>query len=150
MIRLKLQSGPEWIDLGNGVKVECQPYTTLMTLAAREDPALRDIDPENASQSRLAYGSGVAIARLAISDWDGVGDEDGNPVDPTPETVEKLMAIPQFYDAFFAKYLVPALVLDAEKNGSTPSPDGTTAGAPDTVKRARKSATNARKRKTRQ
>ena len=55
------------------------------------------------------------VAQVAILEWEGVADQDGNPAAVTPETVAALMAIWLINDAFTAKYLTPGLILGAEK-----------------------------------
>jgi len=149
MLKLNLKSEPEWIDLPRGVRLNVLPYSTLVALAARDDVRMRQAAKSGVSHVELSFVSGVAVARAAIIAWEGVGDANGDPVDANPDTIAQLMNAPDMYDAFFLTYLVPALVLDDEKNGSAPSQNGTTAAARTTAYRAPRSAKAAKKLPTR-
>ena len=117
MIRLQLSPEPQWLDLGHGVRLQLLPLTTALMVATRSDPAVQDIDPEASNDARAAIFAG-ALARRAVVDWEGVGDESGAVV-----------------------AVSPGMLLDAEKNVSAPLPTGTSAGATAT---ARPAAPNAR------
>lgn len=149
MLRLGLKREDEWLDLARGVRVKVRPYSTIIALRARDDQHLQSVAKAGAPDADLSFASGVAVAKGAIVEWEGVGDESGTPVDPTPDLIGQLMDNIDIYEAFFVKYLVPALVLDAEKNDSAPSLNGTTAVARSTAGRARKPVKNARKSSTR-
>jgi hypothetical protein len=58
-----------------------------------------------------------------------VGDAEGNPVHVTPEGIDALLDILPLFEAFQLRYVSKGLLLEAEKNGSAPSPNGTSAGA---------------------
>ncbi|MBL8668053.1 MAG: hypothetical protein JNM48_11385, partial [Rhodospirillales bacterium] len=74
-----------------------------------------------------------ALARLAVLDWDGVGDAAGTAVPVTLENVDALMDLWPIASAFESTYLGPALLLDTEKNASGPVPNGTSAAGPSTA-----------------
>ena len=57
-----------------------------------------------------------ALARLAIQEWNGVGDADGEPTQVTPEGIDALIDLWPIAEAFERLYLAPALLLDEEKN----------------------------------
>ena len=80
-----------------------------------------------------------------MTDWEGVGDADGNPVPVTPEGIDALLEVWPIFEAFQAVYVSKGLLLDAEKNASAPSPTGTSAGATATARPARKRARTARR-----
>ena len=84
MLRLDLTAEPRWLDLGHGVRLRVAPLTTALMVAARSDPALEAL-PSTASDEARALTFAKAIARIAVSDWEGVGDADGNPVPVTPK-----------------------------------------------------------------
>ena len=109
MIRLNLKREPYWLDVGHGVRLYVAPCTTALVMAAR---AATD---GTASDDRGA-GFVRALARTAILGWEGVGDADGNIIDVSPERVDALMDIWPIATAFERDYLVPALLLDSEKN----------------------------------
>ncbi|MCW5716278.1 MAG: hypothetical protein KIS68_00455 [Bauldia sp.] len=128
MIRLDLSREPRWLDLGHGVRLRLAPLTTALMAAARGDPAVSDL-PEGASNETLAVAMAKALARIAVEDWEGVGDADGNPVPVTPEGIDALLDILPLFEAFQLRYVSKGLLLEQEKNASAPSPNGTSAAA---------------------
>lgn len=135
MIRLNLTTDPRWVDLLPGLRLHVAPVTTAVMAAARADASLDGLDPA-APKEMLAVAMAQAVARRIVSDWTGVGDDDGNPLPVTPERVDALLNIWPVFEAFQEKILGPYLVLDSEKNASALSPNGTSAGATDTAKPA--------------
>ena len=142
MQRLNLTPDLEWIDLPRDVRVQVQPVTTALIYAARRDPAIAAL-PADADQELVALVMGQSIARLAIVAWEGVGDAEGNPIDPSPEAVTELMNIWPICRAFNKLVVEPAFDQESEKKGSAPSPSGNSAAARDTAKDAGTSAPNA-------
>lgn len=142
MQRLNLTPDLEWIDLPRDVRVQVQPVTTALIYAARRDPAIAAL-PADADQELVALVMGQSIARLAIVAWEGIGDADGNPIDPSPEAVTELMNIWPICRAFNKQVVEPAFDQESEKKGSAPSPSGSSAAARDTAKDAGTSAPNA-------
>jgi len=128
MIRLNLTATPEWLDLAPGLRLLVGPLTTALMVSARADPAIESL-PENASQEGLALAMAKAVARRAVLDWEGVGDETGQPLPVSPEGIDALLDIWPVFEAFQTKYVAKGLILDAEKNVSAPSPTGPSAGA---------------------
>ena len=128
MQRLNLTHDLEWIDLPRDVRVQVQPVTTALIYAARRDPAIAAL-PADADQELVALVMGQSIARLAIVAWEGIGDADGSPIDPSPEAIDAFLDIWPAFEAFQTSYVAKALLLDAEKNGSAPLPTGPSAGA---------------------
>jgi hypothetical protein len=144
MLRLDLTVEPRWLDLAHGVRLRVAPLTTALMVAARSDPALEAL-PENASDEERALVFAKAIARIAVCDWEGVGDTDGTPVPVTPEGIDALLEVWPIFEAFQAVYVSKGLLLDAEKNVSAPSPTGTSAGATATARPAGKRARTVRR-----
>lgn len=112
MLRLDLKREPYWLDLLPGVRVHVRPCTTAMLMAAR------------AELSRLPRQPGEGLAELlrllalaAIEAWEGIGDEAGAEMPVSPEAITAVMELWPFAEAFEARYLGPAMVLDDEKNG---------------------------------
>lgn len=132
MLRLIHPTKPHWLDLGHGVEVEVLPLTSALMLAVRAEMS-RAIAADDRAERPEAEEAMLLLtrcaARCAIIGWKGVGDADGNPIDVTPSGVEALMDVFQICDAFRDAYIVPRLTLDAEKNGLSPAPSGTSAGA---------------------
>ena len=84
MLRLNLSTEPRWLDLGHGVRLLVEPLTTAIMLAARSDPTIAGAaaDAEiSASNDDLARIVAKAVARIVVKDWEGIGDEDGNPLE---------------------------------------------------------------------
>ncbi len=155
MIRLGLPREPRWLDLGNGVRILARPITTALYRAATAT-ALRQAT-QVAEESGLIEDAGgsihdlppldrdgiegvrqqfmlQALAQHAISEWQGIGDVEGNPAPVTPTTVAAFIRdFPLHATRFEAAYLREIVDLAAEKNGSGAAPSGTTAAAPATA-----------------
>lgn len=112
MIRLDLKRKPYWLDLAHGVHLHVRPITTAFVMAARVQ-AMKDADDDAATRSAALLKN---LAHLAVIDWEGVGDADGNPAPVSPEAIAALLDLWPIADAFERLYLGPALVLEKEKN----------------------------------
>ncbi|WP_415132229.1 hypothetical protein [Paracoccus sp. (in: a-proteobacteria)] len=115
MIRLNLSSEPRWVDLLPGLRLKTAPVTTAVMASARADASLDGLDPE-APKEVLAVAMAQAVARRVVTEWEGVGDEEGEPVPISPENIDALLNIWPVFEAFQREVLGPHLVLDAEKN----------------------------------
>lgn len=113
MLKLDLKSEPFWLELFPGVRVLVKPAGTPVLMAARMQVALEL--PEGAAYELRLYFLKKA-AQLAIIDWEGVGDSEGNPLPVTPDAVAALMDHYASAEAFETKYLMPAYTLEQEKN----------------------------------
>lgn len=133
MLTLDLSNAPQWCDLILGVRVKLRPLTTALMVSARGDPAIADL-PEGAATEEAALAMAKALARRAIIGWEGIGDADGNPIEPSPEAIEALLDIWPVFEAFQTLYVAKALLLDAEKNASSPLPTGPSVGAKATAR----------------
>ncbi|MBE7183825.1 MAG: hypothetical protein INR68_05420 [Methylobacterium mesophilicum] len=129
MIRLNLTREPMRLHLGHGVAVTVMPASTAIMMAARRQASVAVGEGDDHRIAALVK----AVGRLTITEWEGVGDEEGHPVEPSPERIDALLDLWPFAERFQQLYLGPALLLDAEKNASAPSPIGTSAGALDTA-----------------
>lgn len=117
MLKLHLAGAiePRWFDLVPGVRVRVKPIETLtLTLAASRVPG--DIIEDR--------GTHVSIetAKLAIVEWEGVGDQNGEPLPVSPDAVSALLVtVPAAYSAWHSQIYLPAyaagLEREAEKNG---------------------------------
>ena len=128
MIRLNLTATPEWLDLAPGLRLLVAPLTTALMVSARADLAVETL-PEGASQEALALTMAKSVARRAVLEWEGVGDDAGNIIPVTPEGIDALLDIWPVFEAFQTQYVARGLLLDQEKNASAPSPTGPSAGA---------------------
>jgi hypothetical protein len=124
MLSLDLPTEPYWVDLPRGVRVEIRPVTTAVMAAAqaaaqRRLAALREADTE--MDPDLARGLAFALlvkalARHAVTAWEGVGDADGKPLPLSPEAVERLMDLDEMASAFWERALLPIRTVAAEGN----------------------------------
>jgi hypothetical protein len=144
MLTLDLTNAPRWHDLAPGVRVQLRPLTTALMVATRSDPAVEAV-PEAASDEERAVAFAKALARRAVLTWEGIGDADGNPIDPSPDAVDALLDIWPIFEAFQLTYVSKGLLLEQEKNVSASLPSGPSAGASATVKRAKRPAKPARR-----
>jgi hypothetical protein len=156
MLRLNLTSEAEWLDLGHGVRLFVLPLTTAIMMAARKGAqaqialpetddtanpdALTDLDTDS-----IGLAMAKSVARIVVTDWEGVGDAEGNPVPVTPEGINALLDIWPIFEAFQTRYVARAMILDAEKNASPPLPNGNSVGAAATVRPAKRTAQTARR-----
>ena len=117
MLKLNLAAAaaePVWHDLAPGVCVRVKPIDTFtLTLAASRVPG--DI-----AEDRGTYVS-VEAAKLAIVEWEGIGDQDGNPLPVSPDAVVALFrTVPSVYSAWHSQVYLPSyaagLEREAEKN----------------------------------
>lgn len=128
MIRLNLTATPQWLDLAPGLRLLVGPLTTALMVSARADPAIEAL-ADGATQEALALAMAKAVARHAVLDWEGVGDNAGNIMPVSPEGIDALLEIWPVFEAFQTKYVARGLILDAEKNVFAPLPTGPSAGA---------------------
>lgn len=144
MLSLDLTNAPRWHDLAPGVRVQLRPLTTALMVATRSDPAVEAVAAD-ASDEERALAFAKALARRAVLAWDGVGDADGNAIEPSPEAIDALLDIWPIFEAFQLAYVSKGLLLSQEKNASAPLPSGPSAGASATAMPARGRARTARR-----
>ena len=142
MIRINLSPEPQWFELGHDVRLHLLPLTTALMVATRSDPAVQALSTDASNDSRAAVFA-AALARRAVVAWDGVGDADGSAIAVTPEGIDALLSLWPIFEAFNLLYVSRGMLLDAEKNGSAPSPTGTSAGATATARPVKRSARTA-------
>ena len=128
MIRLNLTATPEWLDLAPGLRLLVGPLTTALMVSARADLAVETLSV-GATQEEMALAMAKSVARRAVLDWEGVGDDAGNIIPVSPEGIDALLEIWPVFEAFQTQYVARGLLLDQEKNVSAPSPTGPSAGA---------------------
>ena len=94
MLSLDLPTEPYWLDLPRGVRVEIRPVTTAVMAAAQAGSARRlgalrsseaDLDADMARGLAFAFLV-KALARHAVTDWEGIGDSTGKPLPLSPES----------------------------------------------------------------
>jgi hypothetical protein len=144
MLTLDLTNEPRWHDLAPGVRVQLRPLTTSLMVVTRSDPVVEAV-PEDATDEERAVAFAKALARRAVLAWEGIGDAEGNAIDPSPDAVDALLDIWPIFEAFQLTYVSTGLLLEQEKNVSASSPSGPSAGASATAKRAKRPAKTARR-----
>ena len=135
MIRLNLTAAPAWLTIAPDLRLLMAPLTTALMVSARADPAIEAL-ADTATQEELALTMAKAVARRAVLDWEGVGDDAGEVVPVSPEGIDALLEIWPVFEAFQTQYVAKGLILDAEKNVSAPSPSGPSAEATATARPA--------------
>ena len=152
MLRLNLTHEAQWLDLGHAVEILVAPMTTALMMAARKEAQRQiiltedtEVEDTEIDTDGIALAMAKAVARIAIQDWKGVGDDNGFTIPVSPEGIDALLDIWPIFEAFQTKYIARAMILDTEKNASPPLPIGTSAGAATTAKPARAPARTARK-----
>ena len=128
MIRLNLKAAPTWLTLAPGLRLQVAPLTTALMVSARADPTIEAL-PDTATQEELVLAMAKAVARRAVLDWEGIGDDAGNILPVSPEGIDALLEIWPVFEAFQTQYVAKGLILDAEKNVFAPLPTGPSAGA---------------------
>ncbi len=156
MLRLTTDRRPRWLVLRHGVKVEVRPLSTAMHEAAiaeaRRRAAVLVVEAEAAEKAgqpvdalgqtgaNAAWLEGVrnqyyaeALARHAITRWEGLADEAGVVLPVTPETVEAFAAHPDLSMDFVGQITRPLTEVVTEGNGSAPSSAGNSEAATSTA-----------------
>jgi hypothetical protein len=116
MLRLNLSRAPHWLDLVSGIRVKVRPISTAIFSAASTSPGMLALPADTHTDARFVALC-AEIAKVAIIDWEKVAGEDGAPAEVTPEGIAALMDIYPVAKAFAAGYVVPGLMVSAEKNG---------------------------------
>lgn len=119
MLRLApSERSPVWLDLLPGVRVQVRPVSVAAMLLARAaaGAVLKSAGEEDDGTIRAGEAFTRTLARSGILAWEGIGDADGLPVEPSPERIEQLLDHWPAFDAIDRLYVGPALVQDAEKN----------------------------------
>lgn len=116
MLKLGVERQPFWLDVARGVRVQFRPISVAAILLARS--AAADVLQEGGTDA--AIKAGVAFTRSlshsGIAAWEGIGDADGNVVEPSAENVDALLELWPVFDAIDRLYVGPALIRDSEKN----------------------------------
>lgn len=129
---LKLGAAPNgWLDLLPGVRAQFAPIDRAMVRAARRAAAaFIQANPELDDDERRE-GAGDAftaeLIRRGLQDWEGVGDQNGEPLPIDAEgALDLFLAEPLLFEAADDVWVLPWARQAAEKNASSLSPAGTT------------------------
>ena len=143
MLRLNLTAAPRWLEMAPGVRFLLSPCTSTVLGLAREAATVQALIESDASETELTVALAKEVGNLTIREWEGVGDEKGRPVAVSPETVSAVLDVPMIFQKFQVEHVGHGLMLVEEKNGSAPSPSGTSAAAKNTARPARAAAKSA-------
>jgi len=148
MIKLNLGDRTEkWIDITDEARIKVRPFDAVVASAGRSYAGGRvpavdgDEEVDLSEESLAAFTIGVAIG--AITEWSGVTDENDEEIPVARGSVEAAMMDNAFFAVFQSEYVLPWLLKEAEKNASTPSPNGSTAGVENIAKDVPNNARNA-------
>ncbi len=147
MLRLNLKTEPYWMDLPGKVKVKVRPVSTAIMSAAqsialeqyRKLMEEKGLDGENDAMRKGISESILvkSLAGLAIIEWDGVLQADGEkPAAISEKTISDLMDIWVVAQDFLQKYVTQVKILETEGNSSAPAVSGTSAEEARTAKGA--------------
>jgi hypothetical protein len=128
MLKLNLVLEPQWLTLMPGVEVLVRPMSHAIWLSARASDSVAAAEASMDAHA-WTFALGVEVAQRAITDWRGVGDEDGAAIAVSADGISALMHMRQPFNAFYDQYLGPWTLLAEEKKGFAPLPDGSSAGA---------------------
>lgn len=152
MLKLRKRAPSLTLNVLPGITVTVPPLT-IAVLRAAENAGHRamadfmraagvenmsDLDKGQMSDMEGAFAQArLAFLASKITAWDGIGDDDGAPVEPTPEFVALFVGEPGAATAFLAAYDASAKPEIAEKNASPVSGTGEPAAAPNTAEAAK-------------
>lgn len=149
MIKLNLSDRSEkWIDITDEARVKVRPFDAVVASFGRSYangriPAVGEDEEVDLSQESLAAFT-IGAAQGAILEWSGVTDENDQEIPVSRDAIEAAMQDKTVFAVFQSEYVMPWLLKEAEKNASTPSPNGSTAGVRNTAGDAPSNARNAR------
>lgn len=117
MIRIGAITQPTWVDVADGVRLLCQPVTSLVLSMAKVDVAKLDASDEaDTAQRNIRFDLLCRqVARIVITEWEGIGDMEGQPVPVDPVLIDALMNNNVIFAAFKTRVMMPAFALVAEK-----------------------------------
>lgn len=109
---------PIWLGLLPGVRVQVRPVSVSAMLLARAaaGEALKTASEREDGTVKAGEAFTRSLARSGIVGWEGIGDADGVPVEPSPERIDQLLDHWPAFDAIDRLYVASALTQDAEKN----------------------------------
>lgn len=140
------------------VTVTFAPQPSLLSLRAARRAVLEQLRAGGPlAEERAADAFTSTLIRHNILSWSGIGDETEQPIEPThdveirdvdgnvtgidPGTISAFLAEPRFVERCDQEWVLPWAMADAEKNGLSLSPNGTSAGAMQEADTASSSAT---------
>ena len=140
------------------VTVTFPPLPSLLSLRAARRAVLEQLRAGGPlADERAADAFTTTLIRHNILSWSGIGDEHDQPIEPTHDveirdvdgnvtgteqgTISAFLAEPRFVERSDQEWVLPWAMADAEKNGLSLSPNGTSVGAMQEAGTASSSAT---------
>jgi hypothetical protein len=112
MVRLNFKREGRWLTVADGLEIHVEPVTSgVMASVMFDANVIAATEPGD----RLAATT-KAVARRVVTEWRGVEDDKGKPVEVTPEAVDALMDLWLVFSVFRAEVMHPVFALEAEKN----------------------------------
>lgn len=148
MLHLSAPAASVVVEPLPGLKITFRPLASVGLVVARAAAGHAALAGGTDAEAGFAFT--VAAAAWGAISWEGVaGELSDEPLPCTREAVEALLCDSlQVYDAVDTLYVLPALQKEAEKNGSSPSPNGASTGVGSTAQTASSAAPSARKSST--
>ena len=119
MLNLQIEKKSSWIDLPMGVRFLVKPATPAIMLGARYKVSshVKESDDPSLGFGEITSELIASIGELAVIEWEGVGNHEGNVLECTPENVKAvLLSEWQIAEGFDKKYLSKFYEVDQEKN----------------------------------
>jgi hypothetical protein len=116
MLKLSMDREPFWLDVLPGVRIQFRPATVAAILAARAAAAEVLRKGGEDAETRAGFAFTRALARSGIVAWEGIGDQDGNPLEPVPEAIDAALECWPVFDVIDRLYVAPVLLQADEKN----------------------------------
>lgn len=121
MLDLKSLTQPTWVDLPGGVRLQLRPIS-ISALRRAQDlsgfPLLDRVDemPEPSVSDYLRLCD--AFGEVFVTDWQGVGDDAGDPLPFSADWLAKLLDQPEYMQAFVGLMMQRLEAWGAKKNAS--------------------------------
>lgn len=166
MLKLGRKREPFWLDLPHGVRLRVRALTSAVyqtawqkalahvrelvehQLAIREAGGrvedLPDLEDDEAQHGLAQVYLCKGLAEAAIIEWENVIGPDDQPAPVTRENIWDAFDDHLIADTFLERYVKQHYERLAEGNASAPSPNGISAGAPDTARGAGNKKSRAR------
>lgn len=128
MLKL-IEKTPFWREVLPGVEIEFAPVDNRAWRAAKRAAAgVAGLTEQDIDKDELHEEMGDAFSRALIERgiraWRGVGDANGEAIEPSPEAITLFLSDPRRFEACDAAYVLPMVREAAEGNVSAASPNG--------------------------
>lgn len=116
MLTVSAKREPVRVDLGEDAYILFKRLGTYGLASGRQVGAQLVASGEDVTVGGVAFT--IAAARWGAIEWGGIGDDEGQPLELTPEGLQALLEQNvEAYEAVNTGYVLPALGKAQEKNG---------------------------------